>query len=306
MTVHAKIVVIVLNYNSAAYTLRCIESLRRHSRTADGVAVVVVDNNSTAVDRKQLQTIPQDTATCVWSERNLGFAGGMMLGARTLQADYYFFLNNDCEFLNDVLAILTEFMDAHADAALCGASMFDADDRPRSSFGYFPSLALACFGTGVLRRIRPRRYPSRRPRYHAPLQVPVVTGAALFVRGSVLWQLGGLDAGYFLYCEEEDFAWRVHQAGYGVYHVPQARIRHAGGASSGQAALQTALQREYYISLLRFLRTHHGTAYEYVYRVLAAAKILRRALMGRASFDLLGFVLRGAPVSRSLRYRQDP
>lgn len=306
MTSRTKIAVIVLNYNSAAHTLRCIESLRRHSTACADVAVVVVDNKSAAADRKQLETIPQGTATCVWSERNLGFAGGMMLGARTLQADYYFFLNNDCEFLNDVLAILTEFMDAHADAALCSASMFDADDQPRSSFGYFPSLALSLFSAGVLRRIRPRRYPSRRRRYHAPLEVPVVTGAALFVRGSVLWQLGGLDAGYFLYCEEEDFAWRVYQAGGSVYHVPQARIRHIGGASSSQPALQTALQREYYISLCRYLRTHHGAAYAFVYRVLVAAKLLRRALVGRAPFGLLGFVLRGAPQSRSLRYQQDP
>lgn len=305
MTAQTKIAVVVLNYNSAGYTLRCIESLRRHTAATADVTVVVVDNNSAPADREQLAAIPRGTVTCVWSECNLGFAGGMMLGARSVPADYYLFLNNDCEFLNDVLSILTAFMETHADAALCGASMFDADDQPRSSFGYFPSLALAFFGASVLRRFQPRRYPSRRQPYRTPLPVPVVTGAAMFVRATVLWQLGGLDAGYFLYCEEEDFAWRIHQAGRKVYHVPQARIRHIGGASSKQPELQLALQREYYISLFRYLRTLHGAAYAFVFRLLVAAKILRRVLAGRAPFGLLGFVLRGAAESRSLRYRQN-
>ncbi|MDE2069818.1 MAG: glycosyltransferase [Gammaproteobacteria bacterium] len=305
MTARTKIGVIVLNYNSAGYTLRCIQSLRRYTSASADVTVVVVDNNSAPDDRKQMATIPQSTAACMWSERNLGFAGGMMLGARSVQADYYFFLNNDCELLNDVLSILTQFMEAHADAALCSASMFDADDQPRSSFGYFPSLALACFGAGVLRLFQPRRYPRRRRLYRTPVEVPVVTGAALFVRGTVLWQLGGLDTAYFLYCEEEDFAWRVHAAGHRVYHVPQARIRHIGGASSKRPELQLALQREYYISLFRYLRRHHGAAYSFVFRILVAAKILRRAVLGGKPFGLLGFVLRGAPEDRSLRYRQN-
>ncbi|HKT33056.1 MAG TPA: glycosyltransferase [Gammaproteobacteria bacterium] len=306
MSAHAKVAVIVLNYNSAAHTLRCLESLHPQVAASPDVAVVVVDNNSAPDDRKQLIAIPRGTATCVWSERNLGFAGGMMLGARSVQADYYFFLNSDCELLNDVLPILTEFMDSHENAALCSARMFDADNQPRSSFGYFPSLTLMIFGAGVLRLFQARRYPRRRKLYRTPVEVPVVTGAAMFVRGTVLWQLGGLDTAYFLYCEEEDFAWRVHQAGHRVYHVPQARIRHVGGASSRQPGLQRALQQEYYISLFRYLRRHHGAIYAFVFGILAAAKILRRTVLGRAPFGLLGFVLRGAPESRSLRYRQDP
>ena len=228
-----------------------------------------------------------------------------MLGARALAADYYLFLNNDCEFLNDVLGILAGFMDTHPQVALCGARMFDAKGKPRSSFGYFPSLPLALFGSSVLRLFHPRRYPSRRKTYRQPVEVSVVTGAAMFVRATVLQALGGLDTGYFLYCEEEDFAWRIRQAGWQAYHVPEAQIRHAGGASSKARGLQTALQREYYISLFRYLRKHHGPAYAFVFRVLVAAKLLRRVLLGRVPLGLLQFVLRGAPMSESLRYRQE-
>lgn len=305
MTVRAKIAVVVLNYNSAAYTLRCLQSLQRCTVDRAGVAIVLVDNHSLAADRQLLEGLPGDAVTCVWSERNLGFAGGMMLGASAVQAEYYFFLNNDCEFLNDVLALLAEFMDTHPQAALCGARMFDAKGRPRSSFGYFPSLPLALFGSSVLRLFHPRRYPGRRKSYRQPVEVSVVTGAAMFVRATVLQALGGLDTGYFLYCEEEDFAWRIRQAGWQAYHVPEAEIRHTGGASSKAPGLQTALQREYYISLFRYLRKHHGPAYAFAMRVLVAAKLLRRAFFGRVPYRLLRFVLRGGPSSESMRYRQE-
>ena len=300
-----KIAVIILNYNSAEHTLRCVESLWTYTSDSENMRVIIVDNDSSSADRQKLNSIPPHRATYIQSERNLGFAGGMMLGAQAAEADYYFFLNNDCELLNDALSILTRFMDTHEEAAICSASMFDGSNRPRSSFGYFPSLWLALLGSGLLRLLQPRRYPSRHRRYQTPLEVQVVTGAAMFVRGTALRQLHGLDIGYFLYCEEEDFARRAHEAGWRAYHVPEAKIRHIGGGSSMEAGLRPALQREYYISLFRYLRLHHSPAYAYLFRLLATVKICRRVLFGKAPYSLLRFVFRGAPENQSLRYRQD-
>jgi len=298
VTQNAKIAVVILNYNSADHTLRCLDALRRHS--ASPPLVVVVDNASAPEDRRKLTGLHAKGVQLIQSERNLGFSGGMMLGARGLDADYTLLLNNDCEFRNDVSAILTGFMDAHPEAALCTGSMFDEQGRPRSSFNYFPSLLHAVIGYGLSRLVAPRRYPDRRARHTEPIEVDVVSGAAMFIRGEVLRELGGLDTGYFLYCEEEDFALRVHRAGWKTYLVPQAEILHVGGASSGEA-LRARLQREFYISFCRYLRLHYGPLYGAAFRGVTALKLLRRALTGRVPFSLAGFVLRGAPESESLR-----
>ena len=226
-----------------------------------------------------------------------------MLGAQNAAAEYYFFLNNDCELQNDALSALCAFMRDHKDVALCSGSMFDANGKPRSSFNHFPSLARTLFGSGLLRLLHPGRYPDRRKSYIQPVQVDVVTGAALFVRGSVLRELNGLDTGYFLYCEEEDFALRVRQAGWKTYCVPQARIMHVGGASSTDAALRPALQREFYISFFRYLRLHHSPLYAAAFRLITLLKVLSRTLRGNASFDLVTFIWHGAPQARSLRYK---
>ena len=301
MATPAKTAVVILNYNSAPHTLRCLAALKAQSREMPDV--VVVDNASAAADREKLAPLARQGVRLVQSGKNLGFSGGMMLGAAQVQADYCLLLNNDCEFQNDVLAALTAFMDAHPDAALCGTAMVDESGKPRSSFNYFPSLAHALFGYGLSRLLHPARYPDRRALHTEPLQVPVVSGAAMFLRMSAFRELGGLDTGYFLYCEEEDYALRVHRAGWQTWLVPGARMMHVGGASSQGAQLKPRLQQEFYISFCRYLRLHYGPLYGLAYRLVLAAKLLKRALTGRAPFGLIGFVLRGAPEAASLRHQ---
>jgi len=301
MAQQAKIAVVILNYNSADHTLRCLDALRARSSVLP--EIVVVDNASAPADRAKLASLARSGIKLVDSGKNLGFSGGMMLGARHTQADYCLLLNNDCEFRNDVLAILQDFMQAHPEAALCGAAMLDESGQPRSSFNYFPSLWHSLFGYGLSRLLDPRRYPSRRARHTEPLEVDVVSGAAVFLRCSVLAELGGLDTGYFLYCEEEDYALRVRRAGWKTFLVPKAEIMHVGGASSQGAELKPRLQQEFYISFCRYLRLHYTPAYGFAFRLVTALKLLKRALTGRAPFALAGFVLRGAPESASLRHQ---
>lgn len=301
MAQHPKTAVVILNYNSADHTLRCLAAIR--ARSSVNPEVIVVDNASAPADRDKLAHLPREGVRLIQSANNLGFSGGMMLGADQAQADYCLLLNSDCEFQNDVLAVLTGFMDSHPEAALCGTAMVDESGKTRSSFNYFPSLSGALFGHGLSRLLHPARYPDRRAQHTAPMQVDVVSGAAMFLRISVLKELGGLDTGYFLYCEEEDYALRLHRAGWQTWLVPAARMMHVGGASSQGAELKPRLQREFYISFCRYLRLHHSPLYGLAYRLVLAAKILKRAITGRAPFALVGFVLRGAPESASLRHQ---
>ncbi|MGA9854267.1 MAG: glycosyltransferase family 2 protein [Gammaproteobacteria bacterium] len=299
-----KITVIVLNFNSADHTISCVDSIYRQDIDQFNLNVIVVDNNSTPSDRNKLAVLKSNNTKLIYSDINLGFSGGMMLGAKGSEADYYFLLNNDCVLQAGSFAALCVFMESHPDAALCSGSMLDSNGRPRSSFNYFPSLLLTFLGSSLLRRLYPKRYADRRRSYAQPVAVDVVTGAAMFIRGTVFRELNGLDTGYFLYCEEEDFAMRVRKAGWKTYHVPQAKIMHIGGASSNDPAISQALKQEYYISLFRYLRIYQGFISIVIFRFAYALKLLRRAVMGKASYKLALFALSGAPENKSLRYRQ--
>ena len=68
-----------------------------------------------------------------------------------------------------------------------------------------------------------------------------VPGASLMVRREVIDRLGGMDEGYFLYYEETDFCRKVKRAGYDVWYVPDSRVMHLVGQSTGRSAQTSSL-----------------------------------------------------------------
>lgn len=292
--------IIVLNYNGAELTLRCVESVLAHTPATLDYAVLVVDNGSREADREALSALDgKPHVQVVRSRVNLGFGGGHQFGLQFISADYYLFLNSDCRFLNDAAGALVEFMDANPRAALASALSFDPDGHFQCTYHPAPNLAELVLGRSFMRRFRPERYPERRVPPPAPLRTEVVTGATLFVRGDVFFELGGFDPFFFLYCEEEDLALRMRRAGWGVWVVPGARIEHAGRGSTPRGA---AYQREFFISFLYYLRKHHGTLDALAIRLFYVLKLARRARRDSRARGLARFVLRGAPPGKSLRY----
>lgn len=91
-----------------------------------------------------------------------------------------------------------------------------------------------------------------------------VSGAMMLVRSEVFDDIGGLDESYFLYFEETDFTLRARRAGWSCWHVPQSRIVHLVGQSSGvttPANLTRRLPRYWYESRRRYFVLNRGLPY---------------------------------------------
>lgn len=297
---HHRLGIVVLNYNGADLTRRCVESVLEHTPESLDYAVLVVDNGSREADCGALSALDgKPRVRVVHSRVNLGFGGGHQFGLQFISAEYYLFLNSDCRFLNDAAGALVDFMDGNPRAALASALSFDTDGHFQCTYHPAPNLAELVLGRAFMRRFRPERYPERRAPPSAPLRTEVVTGATLFVRGAVYFDLGGFDPFFFLYCEEEDLALRMRRAGWGVWVVPAARIEHAGRGSTPRGA---AYQREFFISFLYYLRKHHGVLNALAIRLFYVLKLARRARRDEQATGLARFVWRGAPPGESLRY----
>jgi len=292
--------ILVLNYNGAGHTRRCVESVLEHTPDAVDYAVLVVDNGSEPDDRAALAPLAElPRVDVVHTRMNLGYGGGHLFGVQLLDAEHYLFLNSDCRFLDDVAGALLGFMDATPGAAIAGGLTFDPDGRFHANHHPAPHLAELLLGRGFMRRIHPERYPDRRREPREPLAVEVVGGAALWVRAEAFFAVGGFDPFFFLYCEEEDLALRLRRAGWSAWVVPAARLEHVGGGSTPRDA---AYRREFFISFLHYFRKHHRAAAGLAIRLLYALKLARRARRERGALALAGFVLRGAPPSESLRF----
>ncbi|EQD76160.1 glycosyl transferase family 2 [mine drainage metagenome] len=295
------VAVTILNYNSAGMTRHCVASILKETDPRLDLRVVVVDNASAPEENLANHAWGDPRVEFHPSRINLGFAGGHQFALQFVRARYYFLFNNDGYLCNDAIRILYDFMEGHPGAVLATGQCLDANGQVRASFNYEPSLARAVLGSGLLRRMHPENYPHRLIAYSHPIEVPMVTGSALFVRAEPFEALGGLDTHFFLYCEEEDLARSLRQRGGHVFFVPEARFRHIGeGASSGHPGLR----QEFYISFLYYLRKHHSRPYVLAFRLFLLVKLLVQAFRGREPWTLFWFVACGAPERRSLRFSQ--
>ena len=71
------LVLIILNYNSANDTLRCLEILRSFNMNFQ---IIVVDNNSTDNSKELLKNIEDPQTTFLISDENRGYGAGNNIG----------------------------------------------------------------------------------------------------------------------------------------------------------------------------------------------------------------------------------
>ncbi len=119
------------------------------------------------------------------------------------------------------------------------------------------------------------RYPRRLYEAGAPFSVDFVLGAAMMLRREVIAQTGMFDEQFFMYCEEIDWAWRIHRAGWDVKCVPAARVTHLAGRSSGQARPRSVINL--WTSRLRLYASYYPAWKLALARRMVAVGMARRA-----------------------------
>lgn len=298
------VAIILINYNSSKYTVECIRSIEKTVSDDISYGIVVIDNASEVDDYKNLNNSISDTdkhIQCYRSKINLGFSAGNMMGIQNIDAEYYFLLNNDCVLQNDCIGILHRFCKKKPQVALCSPQLINADGAPQPCINHFPSLKTKIFGSGILNLLYGERHISRKSIYKNPVQVDVVSGSQMFIRAKHLFEIGGLDTTFFLYCEEEDLAIRFFNAGYKTYLVPQAKNFHAGSASTIKSL---SIKKEFYISFLYFYRKHYGYISTVLIKIILCLKLIRKSLKDRDNYKLAIFVASGAHFKHSLKHKQ--
>jgi GT2 family glycosyltransferase len=104
------------------------------------------------------------------------------------------------------------------------------------------------------------------------------------LRRAALEQVGLFDEGYFIYSEEVDLCYRLGQAGWPLYWVPEAEVIHYGGQSTRQVAMDMFLRL--YQSKLLYFRKHHGWLAAQGYKlILVVATLVRLSLSPLACLE---------------------
>ncbi len=268
--------IIVVNYNALDLTIDCIASLVADPALPALTRIVVADNASPAGDAARLREAISERGwgervTLVAHTRNGGFAFGNNRAIAAADAQFgpsrlYLLLNPDTWVRPGAVAKLAAFLDAHPEAGIAGSRLEDPDGTPQACAFRFPGAASElessiCIGL-VTRLLERWRVAPRMPDH--PSEVDWVSGASLMVKHAVIEEIGLLDEAYFLYYEELDFCLRAAKAGYSCWHVPESRVVHLVGQSTGVTRRDPVRDRRpsyWFRSRRRYFVKHHGRAY---------------------------------------------
>lgn len=250
--------VIIVNYNTEDLVLKALESIKNNSADVE-YEIIIVDNASPNGIGK-LSTISKPNLHILQLKKNEGFGRANNEGLKLAMGRNIFFLNPDTKLINNVLKILSEYLDAHPDVATCGGNLYDENGDPIHSFSrLYPSI-LKDMDFIFNRFFSKLLYGSNAEHNHTkdPIEVAYICGANMMVRRSLLKKYGAFDPDYFLYHEECDMAYKLTKAGYKHHSVPSAKIIHYEGKS-----FDFSSQRETYAftGKMTYYEKHHSKLY---------------------------------------------
>lgn len=269
-----RVLVVIVNYKTAALTVACLGSLAREIAGDPSVRVVVVDNDSG--DGEALAAAISKHGWGEWASLTLaqvngGFSYGNNRGVEPalkwpLPPDYVLLLNPDTEVRPGAIRALVQYMDAHPRVGIAGSS-FENEHGVEWPIAFrFPTMS-GQLAQGMRSRLVSRLLHARtvaRTMGNEPEEVDWVAGASMMVRRQVFEDIGLMDEGYFLYFEEVDFCLRARRAGWPCWYVPQSRVMHISGQSTGVSAADRPLKRMpryWFASRSRYFVKNHGLTY---------------------------------------------
>lgn len=230
--------IIIVSYNVRELLRACLTSIEHPTPAALRQEIIVVDNASTDGSARMVrQHFPQ--ARLIVNRDNRGFAAASNQGLRESCGRYVVLLNPDTQVLDDALAVMVGFLETHPRFSAAGPRLLYPDGSFQHNAFHFPG-AMQCFFDffPLHHRLLESRLNGRYPRawYERgePFAIDHPLGACLMVRREAIHEVGLLDEGFFMYCEEIDWCWRMRKAGWEIACVPQARVIHHAGASTSQ------------------------------------------------------------------------
>jgi GT2 family glycosyltransferase len=225
--------IVIVNWNTRELLRDCLTSVFRglHGLKAE---VIVVDNASGDGSAIMVHREFPD----VWlieNADNLGFAGGNNVALRRAAGRHVMLLNTDTLVHGDVLPRAVEWLDAHPAVGVLGPRVLNEDGSVQPSCSAFPSLGFLAMQTLGLTRIAALDgYRMTGWDRASERRVDVISGAAMFVRGAAMKDVGLLDEAFFFYGEETDWCHRFARAGWELVFAPIPAITHFGNGSAGK------------------------------------------------------------------------
>jgi len=289
----ADLSILIVNWNTAPLLRACLTAAQAETRRARLSAEIIVVDNASRDGSAEIVRSEFPHVTLLALDSNVGFARANTLGWHLCRGQAVLLLNPDTELQPGSLRALLDALNADAKVGAACGRFLNPDGSFQRYYNRFPTLAASIVKRTVLRRWSARlrcarQYDMLDADFSRPMLIEQPPAACLMLRRRVVEQVGMMDEQFPIFYNDVDLARRIHDAGYVIRYVPEARIVHHKGASFTRAG---AWDVELCLSCVRYFKKHHSPAAAAVLRVLFAAhfgvaavwSFLRNVRRGRAA-----------------------
>lgn len=270
--------VIVCSYKVRELLRDCLNSIYQAGGIDAGELEVIVVDNASGDGSVEMVHREFPTVRLIANEDNRGFSKANNQALRIARGRYLLLLNPDMVVLDDALALLTDFMDEHPAAGVCGGDGLSPELISQPQFTRaIPTPLVALYHFLGLDRFFPKSRRFGRYNYTFAdrtkiLEVEAVSGSCMLVRRTAMEQVGLLDERFPMYAEDLDWCLRFSQADWKLYYVPAARFVHHHGQSSRKNPVWSS--KQFYLTMHSFYAKHFRHKYPAIVNALVGLGVL--------------------------------
>jgi hypothetical protein len=234
-----KLSVIIVNYNTKEILRDCLKNLQGKYTNME---IIVVDNDSPDGSAKMVKNefLQRDNETIKLVESpNNGLAAGSNLGLQSATGDYLLFLGSDAFPQDDTLTGMINYLEDNSEIGVATPKLITRDGQPdMDAHRGFPTPWASLTHFSGLNKLFPHsklfnQYFLGWKDMNKPHEIDLCISHFMLIKRQVFEDVGTFDTNFFLYGEDVDFCWRVKQAGWHIYYLPQWQAVHYKGASIG-------------------------------------------------------------------------
>ena len=225
-----KVSIIIPNKNHCADLRKCVTSILEKT-TYPNYEIVIVDNGSDEAElRDYYEELKKDARISVWDyDIPFNYPKVNNYGISKATGKYYLLLNNDIEIITPEWIEEMVMFVQREDVGAAGAMLYFDNDTVQHGgvivgIGNYAGHAFK----GLL-----RQECGQMGRMIHAQNLSGVTAACMLVKASVYHEVGGLDEGFAVACNDVDLCLKIRQAGYLIVWTPFAKAYHYESRSRG-------------------------------------------------------------------------
>lgn len=229
-----KISIIIANHNAKDVLQECLKNLYSLKTPLE---IIVVDNGS---GDGSYEMVKKDFPSVIAvKQENLGISVAYNVGLSKSTGDYLLYLGSDAFPTDEALLGCIKFLEDNSNvgAVTCKLVLRDGTLDMDAHRG-IPTPWTAITHFTKLNRIFPKskifnQYFLGYKDMAIPHEIGLCISHFLFVRKEVFSVLKKWDEDFFVYGEDVDFCYRLQEADYKLFYLPQYPVKHLKGVSVG-------------------------------------------------------------------------